>query len=184
MLAPLATCCLLLAPQQEPETPAANVTDGPPFSLASPTTLALIAANLVPLVGAVFWGWRLSDVMVLYWAESAVIGFFNVCKIVMISRMMALLAAPFFIGHFGAFMAVHFLFIYSIFIQGPQDTTGGNLGDVGQLFFDLWPALLALFASHALSFYGNFVRKHEHRDRTLKHQMSEPYSWGGFRHRG
>ena len=71
----------------------------------------LIFANLVPVAGTLFFGWRLSDVMVLYWAESAIIGFFNLCKIAVIGRWFALLAGPFFLGHFGGFMAVHFLFI-------------------------------------------------------------------------
>ena len=162
----------------EPVSPAAKR----PITLASPSALALIAANLVPLAGTVFLGWRLSDVMVLYWAESAVIGFFNICKIIAISRWAALLAAPFFIGHFGGFMAVHFMFIYGIFIEGPNNLSGGNLAEVGRLFIDLWPALAALFVSHALSFFSNFVAQGEHRGRTLKHQMSEPYSRIVFMH--
>ena len=63
-------------------------------------------------------GYRdLGKVMVLYWAESAVIGFFNICKIIVIGRWFALLAAPFFAGHFGGFMVIHFLFIF-FFIAG------------------------------------------------------------------
>ena len=94
---------------------------GDPVTLSSLSTLTLIIANLAPIAGAVFLGWNLGDVMVLYWAESAVIGFFNVCKIAVIGRWYALLAGPFFIGPFGAFMSVHFLLIYGIFIQGIQD---------------------------------------------------------------
>ena len=165
----------------EPSTDAASVA-AEPVTLASLSTLALIIANLVPLAGAVFMGWKLSDVMVLYWAESAVIGFFNVCKIAIIGRWFALLAAPFFLGHFGAFMAVHFLFIYGIFVQGPQDTTGGDLTQVLQLFIDLWPALAILFLSHAVSFYQNFLGRAEYRAKTVQNQMSEPYSRIVFMH--
>ena len=130
-----------------------------PVTLASASSLALIIANVVPIAGMIFLGWELSDVMVLYWAESAVIGFFNVCKMAVIGRWMTLLAGPFFIGHFGAFMSVHFLFIYTIFVKGLQgdSVAGGSLAEVGQLFFGLWPALAILFASHALSFYRNFL---------------------------
>lgn len=149
-----------------------------PLSLTSPTTLVLIIANLVPVAGSVFLDWKLSDVMLLYWAESAVIGFFNVCKIIVIDRWAALFAGPFFAAHFGGFMAVHFLFIYSIFIEGmdEQGSSGGDLAEVALLFSSLWPALVALFLSHAYSFYANFLARGEYRGRTVKDQMSEPYS--------
>jgi hypothetical protein len=153
------------------------------LSLVSPSALALIMANLVPIAGAVFLGWKLSDVMVLYWAESAIIGFYNICKIAVIGRASALLAAPFFIGHFGAFMAVHFLFVYSIFVEGMQDGgSGGDLRAVAALFIGLWPALLALFLSHGYSFFANFLGRKEYRGRSAKDQMTEPYSRIVFMH--
>jgi len=152
--------------------------DAAPVTLASASTLALIIANLVPVAGTLFLGWSLSDVLVLYWAESAVIGLFNICKIIMISKFGALFAVPFFIGHFGGFMAIHFLFIYTIFVKGIQgmNDTGNDLADVALLFIGLWPALAALFVSHAYSFYVNFLRRGEYRRRTVSNQMSEPYS--------
>jgi hypothetical protein len=153
-----------------------------PVTLASPSTVALIIANLAPIFGAIFMGWNLSDVMVLYWAETAIIGVFNIVKIAMVSGWAALLAGPFFAAHFGGFMSVHFLFIYGIFIQGPQDLSGGKLSDVVQLFVVLWPALAALFASHAFSFFHNFVGRREYRGRTLNKQMMEPYSRIIFMH--
>lgn len=163
---------------------AAAITSDDPVKLTSLSTQALIIANLVPIAGMVFLGWKLSDVMVLYWAESAVIGFFNLCKIAVIGRWMALLAGPFFIGHFGGFMSVHFLFIYTLFVNGAQggNLSDGELADVAQLFVNLWPALAALFVSHAFSFFKNFMGRHEYRGRTLKNQMSEPYSRIIFMH--
>ena len=154
-----------------------------PLTLASPSTLVLIIANLIPIAGSVFLDWNLGDVMVLYWTESAIIGFFNVCKIAVISRWLVLLVGPFFIGHFGGFMAIHFLFLYSIFVK-PQSgmVSGDDLADVTQLFVALWPALAALFISHAYSFYKNFLGRHEYRDRTLNQQMTEPYSRIIFMH--
>ena len=139
-------------------------------------------ANLVPLAGAAFYGWNLGHVMVLYWAESAVIGVFSVCKIVVVGRWFALLAGPFFVGHFGAFMSVHFLFIYGIFIQGVQDNSGGDLSEVMQMFTDLWPALAILFASHAFSFFHNFLGRKEYLGRGVQTQMAEPYRRIVFMH--
>ena len=167
-------------PKEEgsPVAPVAEVvSQARPVTLTSASTLVLIIANLVPIVGTVYLGWNLSDVLVLYWAESAVIGFFNVCKIIVLGRWMALLAGPFFLGHFGGFMAIHFLFIYTIFVQGTEgmSSSGGDLADVAKLFVILWPALAALFASHAYSFFANFLGRGEYRRRTIKDQMSEPY---------
>jgi len=159
----------------------ANMTHEP-LSLSSPSTLALVFANLVPLAGATLLGWDLGLVMVLYWAESAVIGFINVCKIVVIGRWTALFAAPFFAGHFGGFMAVHFLFINILFVQRLQDNSGGDLAQVIAMFTDLWPALALLFISHALSFFSNFLGRGEYRNRTVQTQMSEPYRRIVFMH--
>jgi hypothetical protein len=163
-------------------TPSHPAIDDNPVTLTSASTLALIIANLVPVLGTVYLGWKLSDVMVLYWSESAVIGLFNVCKIAVVGRWLALVAAPFFLSHFGAFMAVHFLFIYGFFVQGPGDFSAGELTDVLKTFTDLWPALAMLFASHALSFFINFLGRQEYRQRTMEDLMSEPYSRILFMH--
>jgi len=136
------------------------------------------------LFGTVLFGWKLSDVMVLYWAESAIIGFFTICKMIVIGRWLALLAVPFFIGHFGGFMAIHFLFIYLFFVEGLSSggSFGGDLPEVGRMFIVLWPALAALFISHAWSYVQNFLGRQEYRQRTLKDQMSEPYKRIIFMH--
>jgi hypothetical protein len=160
---------------------AANETPEP-LTLSSPSTLALIFANLVPLIGAVLLDWNLGLVMVLYWAESGVIGLFNIIKLIQINRWMALMTVPFFIGHFGVFMAVHFLFIYSLFIQDPREQAGGDLAEVGLLFVALWPALLALFASHAVSYFQNFLGRREYLNKSTSKQMQEPYSRIVFMH--
>lgn len=154
------------------------VIDAAPLTLTSSSTLALIVANLVPVAGTLFLGWSLSDVLVLYWAESAVIGLFNICKIIVIGRWSAWFAVPFFVGHFGGFMAIHFLFIYTLFVKGLEgmNNEAGDLAEVGLLFFSLWPALAALFVSHAWSFFSNFKGRGEYRGRTVGDQMSEPYS--------
>jgi len=159
---------------REPEQ--ADAVDKEPIKWSSPTALALIIANLVPLAGAVFFGWNLGEVMVLYWAESGIIGFYNVCKIAVISRWGALLFGVFFLAHYGAFMSVHFLFIYMLFVKGPQDMSGGDLAEVGQMFLSMWPALLALFLSHGLSFFQNFMGRDEYRGRNIQKQMGEPYT--------
>ncbi|MEE4218578.1 MAG: DUF6498-containing protein [Xanthomonadales bacterium] len=173
------------APEEPMEAYISGATvEEPPAGWLSASTLVLILANLVPIAGAAFMGWKLSDVMVIYWAESAVIGFFNLCKIAVIGRWSALLAGPFFVGHFGAFMVVHFLFLYTIFVQGVNhtDSTSGDLKEVAALFVGLWPALLALLFSHGFSFFTNFMGRKEYEGRTVSQQMSEPYGRIIFMH--
>lgn len=153
-------------------------------TLYSMSTLFLIAANCVPVFGALYFGWELSDVMVLYWAESAVIGVYNLIKLAILSRWFILLVGPFFLGHFGAFMSVHFLFIYFIFVRGGEFSGGGDLTQVANLFIDLWPALLALAVSHGISFATNFIGKREFENRAVKEQMNAPYQRIVFMHIG
>ena len=152
--------------------------------LTSGSTLALIAANMIPVAGTLFYGWELGTVLVLYWAESAIIGFYNLLKIAVIGRWLVLLAGPFFLGHFGGFMAGHFLFLYLLFVNGPiegvSEPTG--LGEVWQLFYAIWPALTALNISHGLTIFQNIINRGENRERTVKDQMSEPYSRIIFMH--
>jgi len=40
-------------------------------------------ANLIPLVGVLFFDWSLLTILVLYWIENGIVGFWNVPKIVM-----------------------------------------------------------------------------------------------------
>src|SRR5262249_10141343 len=41
----------------------------------------LVGANLVPIAGALFWGWAVQDIVFLYWMENLVIGVFNILRI-------------------------------------------------------------------------------------------------------
>ncbi|MBT8063288.1 MAG: hypothetical protein KJO85_11435, partial [Gammaproteobacteria bacterium] len=77
---------------------------------------------------------------------------------------------------------VHFLFLYGIFVEGFVQTSAGDLGEVLAMFERLWPAIAGLFISHGFSFWINFLGRGEHRGRTIKTQMSEPYSRIIFMH--
>ena len=45
------------------------------------SVVLLVAVNLLPLVGVVFWGWSLMLILVLYWVESGIVGAVNILKI-------------------------------------------------------------------------------------------------------
>jgi hypothetical protein len=46
-----------------------------------PSAVVLVAVNVLPLVGVLFWGWSLLLILVLYWVESGIIGVLNIFKI-------------------------------------------------------------------------------------------------------
>ena len=77
--------------------------------------IPLIIANAVPLVGVLFFDWNLFQIIFLYWVESGVIGFYNILKIVKVSGLLSILLVPFFMLHFGGFMAAHLVFIVGLF---------------------------------------------------------------------
>ena len=44
------------------------------------STLALVAANAVPLVGVLVFHWTVFPILLLYWCENVVVGAFNVLR--------------------------------------------------------------------------------------------------------
>ena len=109
----------------------------------------LVAFNLVPLVGVLFWGWNVATILVLYWAENGIIGALNVPKMLLargallpgqgfarVSAMPAVAAAGarigsviFFLIHYGMFWFVHGIFVFTLpFFTGP-----GVLGPDGSV---------------------------------------------------
>jgi hypothetical protein len=49
----------------------------------SRSAIVLIVANLIPLVGVLFFGWSLLTILVLYWIENGIVGFWNVPRIIL-----------------------------------------------------------------------------------------------------
>ena len=146
-----------------------------PVRWNSLSSITLIVANLIPLLGVWLAGWDIGQIMLLFWAESAIIGYYNLCKMWKIGRWSLLFYGPFFVGHYGAFMAVHLLFIYALFAG---EMTGDAEISRSQVFNDmqaLWPALLGLLISHGISYYINFVKTNKSQGRTMAIQMQEPY---------
>ncbi len=145
--------------------------------LTAPSSVALLAANAFPLAGIALFDWDLGEIMVLFWAENAVIGFYTLLRLAVVARWMVVFAGTFFVAHYGAFMVGHFMFVYYLFVLG-IGATGPEPGVVealGDLFLPLWPALVGLFTSHGVSFYTNFLKRREYVGRTVNHQMAEPY---------
>lgn len=169
-----------LAPLPDPERKEAE----PPAARSEPDSrsgwlpaLFLVGANLVPLFGVLELGWDIAQIMVLFWVENVVVAIYALAKLAVIQRWGALLTGPFLLGHFGAFMALHFMFVYYLFVRGittkgPEPAAAVALSS---LFAPLWTAILAIFISHGVSFFSNFLGRREYVGRTGRQQMAEPY---------
>lgn len=139
------------------------------------STLFLVLANLVPVAGAVYFGWDLSSILLIYWVESAVIGIYNFFKILLIGGRAAIFSGLFFLTHFSGFMAVHLMFLNHLFIAGEESSLSISMENFLLLSHQLWPAVAALFISHGISFRQNFIGQKEYLDRSVGKQIHEPY---------
>lgn len=142
--------------------------------------VSLVVANLVPLAAVLSGRWSLFSVMFLYWAENAVIGGYNVPKILLArgGRPAHLLErlplALFFTVHYGIFWFVHGVFVFVLF--GGQGMRGFNLWRSVQITPDLWSVLGLLILSHGISFTNNFIGRREFMTVTPQEQMMQPYT--------
>ncbi len=145
----------------------------------------LILANAVPLGGVLFFEWSLFAVLFFYWLETVVVGILNIPKMIMAKGMdeklkeglaqlpeskrgaayiaVRMFTIPFFIVHFGMFVAGHGFFVFSLY--GPSD--------VGLL--EVLLALGTFLCSHGYSFLKNFVGNQEYLLRSINQQMAQPY---------
>lgn len=145
------------------------------------SALALVLANLVPLLGVLALGWNAAAIVVFYWAENLIVGFFNILRMKcaqgsLESIRMTLNGRPvtaasrtalilFFALHYGFFTLGHGVFVLAIF--GPQFE--GSLRDLGT-------AALGLAVSHAISYRRNFIGQGEYRKVSFAALFWQPYS--------
>jgi hypothetical protein len=137
---------------------------------------ALVAANLVPLAAVALGWWSTYEVMLLFWAENVVIGLGQLLRFGTLAVLRGMAAALgvglFFAAHYGLFTLVHGAFVLSLFApEEGWDAAAGLLFSADGLLF----GLLALGASHLVSFAVNFLGGGEYRQATPDALMTEPY---------
>lgn len=136
--------------------------------LRSPSGIILFAANLLPLAGILFWGWDAFILLVLYWLETAVIGFWMMMRILSLptgtlgdfttngkkAPATRIGLALFLIVHAGMFMGVHFVFLWSLFSGDWSKRVHGPIDFVRELVIGtgLWLPLLVLFFARGAAF--------------------------------
>jgi len=162
--------------------------------------VALIGANFIPFIGIFFFDWDVTFIVLLYWFENLIVGFYNILKMALLKVDQSLANAskffiiPFFCLHYGAFCGVHGLFLTVFFKIGEssspfpanQETWPLHLVFIQILFnvmAKIWAnrppqmvwALLGLFISHGISFWENYILGREYETGSLKKLMNRPY---------
>lgn len=141
--------------------------------MPSISIIVLLAANTPPIIGVIFFDWRVGDIMLLYWLESAIIGCLHIAKIWMINRKASIFLAPIFVAHYSCYMYLHLALIYAFMFEerGASNTQGVPISEMVMLL----PAFIALVASHTFSFFTNFRGNKEYLDMSTLTQMKSPY---------
>jgi len=162
------------------------------------SVIALLAANVVPLFGVLFLDWDAFFIVLLYWSENLVIGFYNILKIALaaaphpVEHLGKFFLIPFFTVHYGGFTAVHGFFVLAIFKKNIDvNVMEGKawpcflvfvqmLLKVANQIYSIIPsqmkfAILALFLSHGISFFYNFLLKGEYATAKPQQLMGAPY---------
>lgn len=158
---------------------------------------ALIMANLIPLVGVIFFGWDTVLVLALFWIENLIIGAFNLLRIITVAIVnkdhSGWFTSVFFVFHYGAFCSVHGILLSSL-LGVPEfnyeEIIGFEVTGVLQLFAEglavllnfiealspyIWFGLIGLAASHLVSFVEHFILRGEVFNMKPRQLMSRPY---------
>lgn len=147
------------------------------------SSIVLVAANAIPVVGVFILGWNVFPILVLYWFENVVIGVMNVLRMLTAQPASGItwagkfFAIPFFCVHYGLFTFVHGTFVFALF--GPH---GQNpmlrpdlFRDVVRQYGLIW-AVVTIATSHVVSFIWNYLRGGEYRNAPLNVLMMQPYA--------
>ena len=108
------------------------------------SVVALVAANLAPLLGVFFLGWRASIILLLYWSENLIIGFYTILKMALVrmdsprAHLAKLLDIPFFCFHFGFFCAGHGIALIALLKVGAP----GDMTEIMTFHQKVWPGIL------------------------------------------
>jgi hypothetical protein len=151
-------------------------------NLLRPSVLALIAANLFPLAGVAFLHWEIFPLLLFFWLENLVIGFYTVIRMLLIpgssaSPAQKISLIPFFCLHYGIFTLVHGVFIFAVF-GGLFDNASpaSSAAWAGSLFTQVGWGGAILFLSHGVSLWRNYIGEGEYKRATLNQVMGQPYS--------
>lgn len=133
--------------------------------------LGILAVNLIPLAGVIWFGWSVFEVLLLYWIENVAIGVMHAARMAISTRTNevenGLSTTMFFCLHYGMFTLVHGVFVITLFGVvggGIKELSGGLLG----------PSL-AIFAWQVVSLCLDAARTEYFKGRRPDDLLFEPY---------
>jgi hypothetical protein len=141
-----------------------------PAYVRNPSVAALLIANLVPLGGVIFFQWDVFYVLFSYIVECMVIGIYNIIKLILVAKWMALVYIPMFI------MMFYFVILMPVAIVGGL-YDNQHLGE--QAFHNFLAALgvcgISFAVSHGISFARNYLARKEYAGKSAEDQFIAPF---------
>jgi hypothetical protein len=163
----------------------------------SSTAVAIVGANLIPLVGALLLGWNLGTMVLLYWLECAVVGFINVPKLALAQGwaptkdfstvewlIIKIVAIPGFVIYFGVFLIASGsgAMYLAVADGGTIPPSEGTSDEVVRAMFaaldvpvaEFTIAAIVLVLSQLVSFNG-FLLRRDYEQTTVREQFWDPH---------
>jgi hypothetical protein len=130
----------------------------------------LVIANVYPVIDMLWKGDPVGSILVIYWIQMMIIGFWACIKLAVIGRWRAVLFIPMFL--------IMYLSLVNFFglLAGAMldDQMRGTEWHDNFSLWNYWVPALLFFASHGLSFWENFIGDHEYEEITWEVQMGKP----------
>jgi hypothetical protein len=130
-----------------------------------------VAVNAIPLVGVLWFGWSVFEVLLLYWFENVAVGIAHTIRLGISTRTNAVAdgwgTTSFFAMHYGIFTFVHGIFVliyFGIVQRGVMELEGGFSGPV-----------LAIMGWQAAILALDYLRSDAFKDRLPNDMLFEPY---------
>lgn len=154
--------------------------------------IALIAANIIPVLGVWFWGWNPTEAFIVYALETLIIGILTICKLLAatlargydewpangsVTKQSGLFFILFFIAHFGLFALIQ----TTMFSQSAGITPPGS--GLFHFFFkwytylnkDILYMLIAFALSYVIRSFIPFIVNNEYKTTPFMLIMFQPY---------
>lgn len=155
------------------------------YSFTDPSTLFLLASNIITIILAVVQHWSLLTVMWIYWCQSVIIGVFNFVRILGLKDFSTenvkingkavsattgtkLFIAFFFAAHYGLFHVAYMVFLLTFSLT--QAISYGKLVSVGSIVL----TAAIFFVNHLFSYFYN--RKKDTKKQNIGTVMFFPYA--------
>jgi len=135
------------------------------------TAVLLIVANIVPIIDLVRTGEPVGTILIIYWMQLIIIGFWNVIKLIVVTRLAALAFVPMFVI---TYMSI---IIFFGFIAGGllDDQMQGTAWQKNFSPWNYWVPAAIFFAVHGISFAVNFIGRREYEHTNWEQQIAQPF---------